>query len=289
MPRVLGGIQARPHRKFFDDSRNVDTAQPTRLHLPVPIDRAKHRLPLRACLASHAWTVRTGHVSGLEPYGMPTLRPAPSWSVLLLRIVTVSPSLPKAQSEMSKPTSSDLRNAPATHHFYSFQQLSPDPSECPQTPSLDHLRDYFSDGLLEPECFFILSTDSYRYCLSETVTRANLPLNRSRNWSRSSRYILRLRNRAVCGCLMGSMGSHYYDLIGGDLDHAADVAAFDGSPARMPSCRNHCASPRPNGNFIPHNKLKIGLRTEPHWNRAEPPLAKFFGFRRAAFGPTTGR
>jgi hypothetical protein len=29
--------------------------------------------------SSHARSARTGHVSGFDPYGTPTLRPSPSW------------------------------------------------------------------------------------------------------------------------------------------------------------------------------------------------------------------
>jgi hypothetical protein len=56
---------------------------------------------------------------------MPILRPAPSWSVLLRRRVTVSPSLPNVQSSTSKPTSSDRRNAPANPSNISARSRAP--------------------------------------------------------------------------------------------------------------------------------------------------------------------
>ena len=34
--------------------------------------------------ASQVWSARTGQVSSIAPWGMPTFCPCPSWSVLLL-------------------------------------------------------------------------------------------------------------------------------------------------------------------------------------------------------------
>src|ERR1035441_6677944 len=65
-----------------------------------------------AACSIHACIVGTGHVWGFDPYGIPILRPTPSWSTFDRRNVTVRPSLPKTQSSTSSPTSSDRRNAP---------------------------------------------------------------------------------------------------------------------------------------------------------------------------------
>ncbi len=113
MARVLRRIKARAFRQLLDDARHVDRRQPARLHLPVPIDRTEHRPAVTPACSSHACTTRTGHVSGLEPYGNPILRPCPSWSVLLRRNVIVSPSRVKERSATSRPTNSDRLNAPA--------------------------------------------------------------------------------------------------------------------------------------------------------------------------------
>jgi hypothetical protein len=63
--------------------------------------------------SSQARQARTGHVAGFDPYGMPTLRPAPSWSVFERRRRRVSPSVPSLTSTVSRPTSSLRRSAPA--------------------------------------------------------------------------------------------------------------------------------------------------------------------------------
>ena len=43
MARALARVQASAVRELFDDARHVDTAQPTRLYLPMPIDGAEQR------------------------------------------------------------------------------------------------------------------------------------------------------------------------------------------------------------------------------------------------------
>ena len=62
---------------------------------------------------SHSFQARTGSVSSWAPRGMPTVRPAPSGSVLLRLIVSVRPSGPSVTSATSRPTSSLRRSAPA--------------------------------------------------------------------------------------------------------------------------------------------------------------------------------
>ena len=78
-----------------------------------------------AACSIHACIVRTGHVWGFDPYGIPILRPTPSWSTFDRRNVTVRPSLPKTQSSTSSPTSSDRRNAPANPNRISARSRMP--------------------------------------------------------------------------------------------------------------------------------------------------------------------
>jgi hypothetical protein len=77
---------------------------------------------------------RTGHVSGFEPYGIPTLRPWPSWSVLERRNVTTTPSDVKAQSSISSPASSDRRKAPANPSSNTARSRISMPASCDRGP-----------------------------------------------------------------------------------------------------------------------------------------------------------
>ena len=43
MPGIFRGIKPRPHCQFLDHPRHVDTGQPARLYLAVPIDRPEER------------------------------------------------------------------------------------------------------------------------------------------------------------------------------------------------------------------------------------------------------
>jgi hypothetical protein len=56
-------------------------------------------------------TASTGQA--MEPRAMAIMTPSPSWSVLLLRMVTRRPALQDSRSATSRATSSERRNAPA--------------------------------------------------------------------------------------------------------------------------------------------------------------------------------
>jgi hypothetical protein len=123
--RVLGRIESRMLSQLLHDPRHINGRKPARLNLAVRLTARKAGPSVTAASSSQDWTARTGHVSGFEPYGMPTLRPAPSRSVLLRRKVTVRPSRLKAKSTKSSATSSERRNAPANPSRSSARSRAP--------------------------------------------------------------------------------------------------------------------------------------------------------------------